>query len=119
MPSVAAPSPDTDKDKAADSAIRAVNEHDARDADDIAAPVRLFGEAYDANNERVEEIAAGDKRPASPRKASASVAAWSPLKKKSNTSLSPMCLDINKVDCVATAAALVIYGGNATPNADN
>ena len=92
MPSMPAPSPHPGNNDTVNIAICTAREYGSRAAvTDIADPVFLFSKDYDDNNGRVQDIASGEKRPAPPRKKSASSIACmaSPVNKKSNTSSSP------------------------------
>ena len=107
MPSLPAPSPHPGNNDAVNIAIRTATECGSRAAvTDIADPVFLFSKDYDDNNGRVQDIASGEKRPASPRKKSASSIARmaSPVNKKSNTSSSPPRIAFKVAARVAVAA---------------
>ena len=99
MPSLPAPSPHPGNNDTVNIAIRTTTECCSRAAvTNIADPVILFSKDYDDNNGRVQDIASGEKRPASPRKKSAS------SKKKSNTSSSPARITFKAAARVAVAA---------------
>ena len=107
MPSLPAPSPHPGNNDTVNIAIRTATECGSRAAvTDIADPVFLFSKDYDDNNGRVQDIASGEKRPASPRKKSASSIARmaSPVNKKSNTSSSPPRIAFKVAARVAVAA---------------
>ena len=112
MPSLAAPSPDPDKDNPVKDAIRDVIDSGGGGVHDIAVPTQLFAKHFDDAGGIAAAI--GEKRPASPRKTPTVAATSLPAKKKTNTSSSPTRNAFTAVARVAAAAAAAIGVGGSS-----